>query len=83
MIEPDLRDKIISTATRVEGIEKSQEELKDGQTRIWKAVDDLKDEVQENKTAVAKLNWLPKAMLAIVAAIVGRALWVISTVSGK
>ena len=70
-MEPELRDIIVETATKVEGIEKSQKET-------WGAISEIRTDVQETKITLGKINWLPKAVMGIIMAIVGRALWIIA-----
>ncbi|KKN74080.1 hypothetical protein LCGC14_0394200 [marine sediment metagenome] len=81
-MDPDLRDKIIKTATKVEGIEADVGEIKEGQGKIWTAIDGLREDGQETRVALGKINWLPKVVYGLLMAIIGRALWIIGA-AGK
>ncbi len=67
----DMERTVVQTATEVKGIREDLKEIKDGQKELFKVVG-------ETKVALGKINWLPKAVMGIVMAIVGRALWIIS-----
>ncbi|KKN61910.1 hypothetical protein LCGC14_0516790 [marine sediment metagenome] len=77
-MEPELRDIIIKTATEVKGIKDDVAGIRDSQGKIWTAIDGLREDGQETRVVLGKINWLPKAVMGIVMAIVGRALWIIS-----